>query len=345
MTNLQHFLLAAIWLFLLPATTQSQDTFSIVAVDPETGAVGGAGASCIDDFDCNGCGGVIIINGLIPGRGAMNSQAYACIPNVNLNLGLAQLEQGSSPQEALDYVLANDQCVFQTASWRQYGIVDFDPDGAPRSVAYTGADCSPYANHITGPTYAIQGNILLGQEILDSMEARFLNTNGTLAEKLMAALQGANVPGADTRCLLEGVSSKSAFIRVAMPDDEPGNYFLELNVRSTPYGEEPIDSLQNLFDEWLLTDTKTPVDARSAVTVYPNPSAGSVIFEVVDSEKGTDSKVQVFDIMGTLITEGTMRGGQFILGSGVLPASGTYHYSVLNAEGQKFSVGTFVYQK
>ncbi len=28
-------------------------------------------------------------------------------------------------------------------------------------------------NHILGPTYSIQGNILLGQQILDSMQSRF----------------------------------------------------------------------------------------------------------------------------------------------------------------------------
>ena len=86
-----------------------------------------------------------------------------------------------------------------------------------------------YKNHIVGPNYAIQGNILSGQAILDSMEARFLATPGPLADKLMAALQGANVPGADTRCLANGTSSLSAFLRVAKPNDLPGAFYLDLN--------------------------------------------------------------------------------------------------------------------
>ena len=61
-------------------------------------------------------------------------------------------------------------------------------------------NCFDYKNHIIGDHYAIQGNILLGQSILDSMESRFLNTSGSLSEKLMASLQGAKVIGADTRC-------------------------------------------------------------------------------------------------------------------------------------------------
>ncbi len=56
------------------------------------------------------------------------------------------------------------------------------------------------------------------------MEYRFLNTEGSLAEKLMSALQGAKVPGADTRCLNEGTSSLSAFVRVAKPNDHPTAY-------------------------------------------------------------------------------------------------------------------------
>ncbi len=72
--------------------------------------------------------------------------------------------------------------------------------GTPRSAAYTGQNCVNYKNHITGRNYSIQGNILLGQQILDSMEARFLRAEGELACRLMEALQGAKVVGADTRC-------------------------------------------------------------------------------------------------------------------------------------------------
>ena len=89
------------------------------------------------------------------------------------------------------------------------------------------------------------------------MESNFLNTNGTLDQKLMSALQGANIPGADTRCLDEGISTLSAFIRVAKPNDNPNNYFMDLNVSNvTPYYAQtglwidPIDTLQSLYDQW-----------------------------------------------------------------------------------------------
>ncbi|MDZ7740482.1 MAG: DUF1028 domain-containing protein [Bacteroidota bacterium] len=245
---------------------QSQDTFSIIALDTITGEIGGAGASCIDDNAI--AGGVLIINDIIPGRGGIHTQAY-WRPQNQQNAHDRMVE-GMSPQEIIDWLIEND--VQNYPAIRQYGIVDFDSDGHPRSAAFTGSQCDDYKNHIIGPNYAIQGNILLGQQILDSMEMRFLNTEGMLAEKLMAALQGANVPGADTRCMGEGVSSLSAFVRVAQTSDTMGTYFCDLVVPETPYGIEPIDSLQVLFDNWLISldQTETPANSEAFI-MSPNP--------------------------------------------------------------------------
>lgn len=214
----------------------SGDTFSIVAVNPLTQEVGSAGASCI--------GGSIIISDLHPGVGAVHTQSWWNGQNQNLAENLMDL--GYSPQEILDSLVEND--AQNNPALRQYGAVDLIDDG--RSAAFTGENCMDYKNHITGPTYAIQGNILLGQEILDNMESNYLNTEGTFSERLMASLQGANVAGADTRCLSYGTSSLSAFIRVARQDNSENDLFLHLNVDNLPMGVEPIDALQTLFDDW-----------------------------------------------------------------------------------------------
>ena len=139
-------------------------------------------------------------------------------------------------------------------SIRQYGIVSFDDNG--QSASYTGNNCSDWKGHVNETIYAIQGNILLNASILDSMESKFINTNGSLSDILMAALQGAKVPGADSRCLDEGISTYSAFIRVAQPDDTE-EYYIDLNVNSViPYFTQnniwidPIDTLQILYDNW-----------------------------------------------------------------------------------------------
>ena len=287
--------------FCLLATATAQDTFSIMAVDPATGEVGSAGATCLTSADCGGCGGAVIINNLVPGVGGINAQAYVCIPNSNLNKGIVEMQMGKSPQEILDFLIANDFCAAQSNNpeYRQYGIVDLDANNEPRAVAFSGANTSVYSNHVTGPNYAIQGNILLGQEILDDMEAGFLNTEGTLAEKLMGAMQGANVPGADTRCLSDGISSKSSYLRVARPDDEADDFYLDLIVESTVNGVDPIDSLQSLMNTWLVTDLQQPEMLH--LSIYPNPSSGIFTIEIPTLKNYNNLSLLVYGMDGKLI--------------------------------------------
>jgi uncharacterized Ntn-hydrolase superfamily protein len=260
---------------LLSQVLRSQDTFSIVAVDTITGEIGSAGASCIDDSQIEG--GALIISDVIPGRGAIHTQSYW--NSTNQQNAHDRMVEGLSPQEIIDWLKTHD--AQNNPAIRQYGIVDFDLEGNARSAGFTGANCFDYKNHITGPNYCIQGNILLGQQILDSIEARFLDTEGSFAEKMMAALQGAKVIGADTRCTANGTSSLSAFIRVARPEDPPGDFYCDLNVPSLPAGMEPIDSLQTLFDAWL--ETVVGLDERhpeSELLIYPNPASGYFIVDI-----------------------------------------------------------------
>ena len=144
-----------------------------------------------------------------------------------------------------------------TASWRWRTAAVAPPTPAP--TASCGRDIR------TGPEErsAVQGNILLGPQILAGMERAFLSTPGELAVKLMAALQGANVPGADTLCLAAGKPARSAFIRVARPGDSRRHYALELMVNDTPPGANPIDLLQEKFDAWLAPSAPPPAPAAA----------------------------------------------------------------------------------
>ena len=81
------------------------------------------------------------------------------------------------------------------------------------------------------------------------MEVCFNRCKGKLDEKLMSALQGAKVPGADKRCLEKNVSSLSAFIIVANPADKTAEYYLNLNVENV-YPSDPIDILQLNYNTW-----------------------------------------------------------------------------------------------
>ena len=220
----------------------AQGTFSIVAVDPITGEVGSAGASCIP--------GSIIISDVFPGAGAIHTQAFYL--SANQANARNRFLAGDSPQEIIDWLIAND--VQGNPTIRQYGIVDIGPGGVPRSAGHTGVNTNDYKGHLLGPNYAIQGNILLGPEILEDMETMFLNTDGTLAHRMMAAMQGANVIGADTRCSPpRNSSSISAFVRVAHPTDQRPNFLLDLNINNSAQNVEPIDLLQQSFDTFFAT--------------------------------------------------------------------------------------------
>jgi uncharacterized Ntn-hydrolase superfamily protein len=259
-------LTSALW----SQVARSQDTFSIVAIDPVTGEVGSAGASCVDLFQTSFPDNDFISQ-LVPGVGAINTQAYY-IP-ANQENATARMNAGDTPEQIIQWLINND--ISSQPNYRQYGIAAF-VNGVPAAAGHTGASADDYKGHIVGSNYAIQGNILLGQAVLDSMQARFLNETGDLACKLMAALQGANMVGADSRCSTNGTSSLFAFVSVAQPNDTFGNPSFRVSVRTADNaGIEPIDSLQSKFD--LVHNcnavgiAETPQFDHSFL-LYPNPS-------------------------------------------------------------------------
>jgi len=284
--------LRILWLaLLLPlggATVAAQDTFSIVAVDPLSQQVGSAGASCI--------AGAIIISDVHPGVGAIHTQSFYNAQNQAYARDL--MDAGKSPEEIIDLLVAND--AQGNPAVRQYGIVDLVDGG--RSAGFTGAGCLDYKNHVLAPTYAIAGNILLGQQVLDGMETGFLTTAGSLADKLMAALQGANIPGADSRCLDDGKPAISAFIRVALIGDV-APYYLDLNVNNTNPSQNPIDLLQVLYDDWRATvgvEAAAPAPALRLAVAQPNPSrsTSTIAFELAAPAATT---LRVYDVGGRLV--------------------------------------------
>ena len=268
----------------------SQDTFSIVAMDPITGEVGSAGASCVD-LDANNLPTDDFLGELFPGLGAINSQAYY-IPANQAN-ARARMNEGYTPIEIIEWLINND--VQNQPQFRQYGIVGKVGENI-ETAAYTGVATDDYKNDITGPNYSIQGNILLGEEVLNGMEAGFLNTEGDLACKLMGALQGANMVGADT-------SSLFAFVKVAQPSDTFGAPSFLLSVRTGSNDQvEPITALQILFD----TDRDceslglNKFDNDFPFSVYPNPSNNLVTLKALNNDFETYN-VTIISITGAVV--------------------------------------------
>jgi uncharacterized Ntn-hydrolase superfamily protein len=291
------------WLFV--STVPAQDTFSIVAADSITREVGSAGASCVDLFAA-GYTDATFLGDLLPDTGAINTQASYLVTNQN-NARL-RMRAGDTPAQIIDWLTAND--AGGNPAIRQYGIVGFTGSNVS-SAGFTGTNCLNYKNHVTGNLggiyYSIQGNILLGQIVLDSMEVRFRSAKGDLACRLMAALQGAKMTGADTRCTTDGTSSLFAFVKVAQPADSYGNPSFILSVKTHDNSHiEPIDSLQVLFD-LQHTCTTTGLDREqfaNDLKVSPNPAGDEILIEI--SQVRVGSEYFITDLMDRKILSGKL---------------------------------------
>lgn len=206
------------------------NTYSIVAFDPEKGDLGVAVAS---KFIAAGA----IVPWVKARVGAVASQALAN-PSYGPR-GLELLEKGFSARRVLEVLLSDDPLREQ----RQVGIVDARGEAA----AFTGRECYPYAGHIVGDHYAVQGNILTGPEVLEAMAKAFESTKGELVDKLLSALEAGDRVGGDKR------GKQSAAIIVLR---EKGGYlgltdkYVDLRVDDHP---EPVKELRRLFEIWDLT--------------------------------------------------------------------------------------------
>src|SRR5688500_4883349 len=154
---------------LLSPAVPAHATFSIVAIDPTTGDLGIAVASRY-----------FAVGAVVPwaeaGVGAIATQA-----GVNVGYGpraLELLRQGLTAQQVLDRLLAED--TFPRKDARQVAIID-----AKGNVAvFTGDAANAWRGHVTGKTWSAQGNILVGQHVVDAMGRAFEKANDELAEKL-----------------------------------------------------------------------------------------------------------------------------------------------------------------
>jgi uncharacterized Ntn-hydrolase superfamily protein len=141
--------------------------------------------------------------------GAVATQSYA---NTSFGPGgLRLMQEGLSAQEALDKLLADDP----QREHRQVGIID----GKGQPATFTGKECFDWAGGITGSGYAIQGNILAGEAVVQAMKAAFEASQGKeLPERLYAALLAGDRAGGDRR------GRQSAAIYVAKPGAGYGGF-------------------------------------------------------------------------------------------------------------------------
>jgi uncharacterized Ntn-hydrolase superfamily protein len=187
-------------------------TFSIVAVDPETGVCGAAVASKYPSVGT-------VVPYVRAGVGAFCTQHWH-----NPKWGepaLDLLAAGKLPEEVLGELLRDDK----NRDKRQLAIIDMTGRAANRSPA----DADPsgiWWGAASGRFYACQGNTLTGPEVIAAMVKAYEETKGSLADRLMAALAAGDCAGGDHRGRL------AAGIKVAKKGVE-GVWF-ELQVDKSP---------------------------------------------------------------------------------------------------------------
>jgi uncharacterized Ntn-hydrolase superfamily protein len=214
-------------------------TFSIIAFDPATNELGvgvqsrafGAGAA---------------VPYAKPGVGAVATQASA-----NRQYGpkaIALLEQGLSPEEVVKRITDEDP----GRDTRQVGVIDtkgrsavytgkrvIDRNSDPQDLVHLGG----YAGHVSGLNFSAQGNTLASRQVVEAMAAAYQNGKGSMAEKLMDALDAGQSKGGDTR----GMQSAGILVVRPLPPNSENTVERIVDLRVDD-SDEPFKELRRLLN-------------------------------------------------------------------------------------------------
>jgi len=204
-------------------------TYSIVARDGETGQIGVAVQS--HWFD---------VGGVVPwakaGVGAVATQSLVKVeygPD-----GLRLMEEGVAPEQALAQLVERDA----GAAYRQVGMINADG----KIAQHTGDLCIAVAEQswgqsMDGDYWACQANMMNSRGVPREMSRAFARTNGSLAERLMAALEAGEFAGGDIR----GMQSAAILIVEGEPaENDWEGVVLDLSVEDHP---RPLAELRRLL--------------------------------------------------------------------------------------------------
>jgi len=157
-------------------------TYSIVARDPETGAIGVAVQTALPAVG-------LLCPWAAAGVGAVATQSL--VRTSHGPSGLMLMRNGHTAAEALAGVLAADA----GRERRQIGMID--ANGVVDS--FTGSGCIRFAGSHIGDHYAVQANMMAKDTVPDAMAAAFEGATGHLLTRMIAALQAAQAEGGDFR--------------------------------------------------------------------------------------------------------------------------------------------------
>ena len=193
-------------------------TYSIIARDPATGAFGAAVAS---RFFAVGAMCIHVEGGV----GALSTQAL--VNPMYAVQAMPRLRAG----EAAEAILASLVTPDPGADQRQFHMID----AAGRIAQHTGANCVAWAGHARGQDVSVAGNMLAGPQVVQRTLEAYLGSTGSMAERLIFALEAGEAAGGDKR------GKQSAGLKICTHDPYP-----DLDIRADDH-PDPLAELRRLY--------------------------------------------------------------------------------------------------
>lgn len=200
-------------------------TYSIVARDPDTGELGVAVQT-----------GTFGVGTGVPwaeaGVGAVATQSIT--EHSYGPFGLELMKSGRTAEQALAGLVAADP----KQRFRQVGMVD----ATGRAAAHTGSGCIRACGHHVGGGFAVQANMMGRDTVWPAMAAAYEAASGTLARRLLTALEAAEAEGGDFR------GAQSAALLVV--EAKPSGYAWKGRVSNLRVDDhlDPVGELRRLLD-------------------------------------------------------------------------------------------------
>ena len=252
----------------LPAPASA--TWSIIAVDTRNNLVVISSATCVTAEGLRRRGGLMSIQAVIvPGIGVAAAQAGVDGTRANQTLIFEEMAKGTDPDDILR-MLSEDEN-FQR---RQFGIVDLQGRMAGFSGQGNGYASLAIQSEVRDEEifFAVQGNILESDAVVLDAVAAFLGAEGTVVDRVMAAMEAADAAGGDSRCSCRTQpvpetearcthrTAHVAYIAAAKPEDGTGDshsggdysLFIDVDDENTQAAEDgsPVATLRMRFDAW-----------------------------------------------------------------------------------------------
>jgi uncharacterized Ntn-hydrolase superfamily protein len=248
-------------------------TWSIVALDQKTGVIVVASATCVQQSGFTNqrrhARDLMDIQAIVaPGKGVAAAQAAVDDTRANQKLIYAELQKGTDPAQIIE--LLKQDPAFDT---RQFGIVDMQG----RHAGSSGSKNQPASLHEQGEVpgtsiwFSIQGNILKGDDVVHDAVAVLKATNGSLTDRVMAAMEAADSKGGDSRCTCDSepkvdapCTTKTAHVSYILRAEKTdankqsfndGDYAMYVSVTNEDIkpteDANPVKTLRMRYDAWV----------------------------------------------------------------------------------------------